>query len=140
MAVLRTIGRSAARLRRLDIHFYVARPPAEFAKIGPVTGLLNSLTVYVQPFGELRYDWNWSLRFRRLWITDCVTPHGSSDVEATERVFVLRRLVGFPREPSQFSQAQPSKSCGRHSSCRLLRCNKSIVAASASVTGADQTS
>jgi hypothetical protein len=26
MAVLRTIGRSAARLRRLDIHFYVARP------------------------------------------------------------------------------------------------------------------
>jgi hypothetical protein len=27
MAVLRTIGRNAARLWRLDIHFYVARPP-----------------------------------------------------------------------------------------------------------------
>ncbi|PYX49173.1 MAG: hypothetical protein DMG76_37930, partial [Acidobacteria bacterium] len=26
MAVLRTIGRNAARLWRLDIHFYVARP------------------------------------------------------------------------------------------------------------------
>jgi len=32
MAVLRTIGRNAARLWRLDIHFYVARPVADILR------------------------------------------------------------------------------------------------------------
>jgi len=64
------------------------------------------LAVRVEPPGQLWDHRNGSLGFFGLGLADVTAPDGAFHMQEPERFFVLRWLVGFPRESSQFTQAE----------------------------------